>query len=221
MDRQKLEQLEQIHGSVRPKRFVSSVKYGTGGHSKKDERLSNFPLGNSKVTVDMDDFWQIEKAIEWEAKNQWSKIDKKHIARYSLSEIKTEYGSTPIGIRITYWSNNSNYRWKQTCKCSSMFENMERAVNKIVERETEVMKSDRSQKRYQNSFKNIIKDKFKEFNVKVDGGNAELELSNGLEIEFSRTFSKIELGYLPKANYENALKIIRALSKLDLEKEDD
>ena len=178
-------------------------------------------LGESKVIVDLNDFYYIKCAVEWESRRQINKIDKKHISRVWIEPIKQNtYGDDISGIKLIFFDNNSRYRSiVRLNRKYDMTTNMNNAVKRIVNREKEKIESDNYGKQLSDDFKKIVKTDFKEFKLKMEYDDyAVATLPNGIEVKINRVFDKVELGYIP-SNKINSLRIIRALSKVKMEKE--
>jgi hypothetical protein len=193
------------------------------GRKRKGYKSNNIAmkLGESKIIVDMNDFYYIRSAIEWEAKRQINKISKEHLTRVWINPIKRyEYSDDITGINLVFYTANSSYKYASRIHTQSMQENMNKAVQKIVNRESGLIDDEKYVKNLQKDFKTIIKNNFKKFKLKknYDDDYVEGKLSNNLEVKIGRTFDKVELGYIP-SNPINALRILEALDKVKFEKE--
>lgn len=191
------------------------------GRRRKGYKSNKTPmkLGESKIIVDMNDFYYVKQAVEWEAERQVHKIKKDHICRLWIKGIKKEYSDDYTGLLLDFFESNSSYHYRVRLNSKSMFTNMQNAVERIVSRETEKIKSDDYGKQLSNDFKKIVKTDFKPFKLKMEYDDyAVATLPNGIEVKINRVFDKVELGYIP-SNKINSLRIIRALSKVKMEKE--
>ena len=176
-------------------------------------------LGESKIIVDMNDFYYVKQAVEWEAERQVHKIKKDHICRLWIKGIKKQYSDENTGLLLDFFEGNSSYHFKVRLHSQDMFTNMQNAVKRIVNREKEKIKSDDYGKQLSNDFKKIVKTDFKKFKLKMEYDDYAIgTLPNGIEVKINRVFDKVELGYIP-SNKINSLRIIQALSKVKIEKE--
>ena len=165
----------------------------------------------------MNDFYYIEKAIEWEAKRQINKIKRNHITRVWIKGIKKQYSDRITGLKLDFFESSSRYHHIVKLNSKDMEDNMNNAVKRIVNREKQVIESENYGKQLSNEFKKIVKTDFKKFKLKMEYDDyAIATLPNGIEVKINRTFDKVELGYIP-SNKINSLRIIEALSKVKIE----
>lgn len=186
---------------------------------KKTAKTTLIELGESKVRVEMSDFYYVEKAIEWEAKRQINKIKKDHITRVWIKGIKKNYSDNITGLKLDFFESSSRYHHIVRLNSGDMRDNMNNAVKRIVNREKRVIESENYGKQLSNEFKKIVKTDFKKFKLKMEYDDyAIATLPNGIEVKINRVFDKVELGYIP-SNKLNSMRILEALSKVTIEKE--
>jgi hypothetical protein len=218
LNRQKLEEIDEVHGSSRPKVFADLRK-------TKGGNIQEFTLGTSMVKVDLHDFYHIEKAIEYEYKKQLLKIATEkqinHFRLYAetLNSIP-RYCSNPYdlkGIRIGYGTNALTY------KKSHMPNNMESVVKKLISMAKYKMKSGIEEEQGKKSLKQILKTDFKEFQYEIGYRDiVEIKLKNGIEVEFNQYFGGVEIKYdLRTRSKDHVLELLHQLEKLTPMPEDE